>query len=318
MIWEILLLVLGLAALGAGARWLVDGAAQIAVHLGVRTFVVGLTIVAFGTSAPEFALSVISSLAGENSFVLPNVIGSNIANITLVLGIYAIIAPLTIMLSIEKREAWFMAAAVILLALLALDGTVSLTDGVVMLVVFLMYLVLLVRALIVCSPDSNICNEFDQAIHVTRRPWKNVVLIIAGFVALTIGVEATVSGATSIAQQFGVSDFIIGLVVISIGTCLPELTTAVTAARKKESDIVMGNALGTLIFNSLMVVGIGSLFQPITVTGLQMWTGLLPLVLLTPIMLLISRSKKGVGRKEGIALLLIYVVFIGIALAFNQ
>ncbi|WP_019178621.1 calcium/sodium antiporter [Methanomassiliicoccus luminyensis] len=318
MIWEILLLAFGLALLGLGAQWLVDSAAQIAVHLGVRTFVVGLTIVAFGTSAPEFMLSVMSSLSGENAFVLSNVIGSNIANITYVLGIYAIMAPLAIALTIEKREAWFMAAAVILLTLLALDGTISASDGVLMLVAFLFYLVLLVRALIVCAPDSNICTEFDEAIPVTRRPWKNVAIIIAGLVALTVGVEATVTGASSIARQFGVSDFLIGLTVIAIGTCLPEVATAATAARRKESDIVMGNALGSLIFNSLVVVGAGVLFQPIAVTEIQIWTGLLPLVLLSPIVLLISRSKKGLGRKEGVALLLIYAVFIGVAIAFNQ
>jgi ferredoxin len=164
VLWEIPLLVIGLAAFALGARWLVDGAVQIAVYLGVRTFVVGLTIVAFGTSAPEFSMSVISSLGGENSFVLPNVIGSSIANITYVLAVFAIIAPLSIALSIERREAWFMAAAVILLVLLALDSTISFADGLVMLVVLLFYLVLLVRALIVCSPDSNICTEFDEGI----------------------------------------------------------------------------------------------------------------------------------------------------------
>ena len=254
MILEIFLLVLGFAMLVKGADWFVDGTSGIARKLGIPQLVVGLTIVAMGTSAPEAAVSITAALKNNAGIAIGNVVGSNILNILIILGITAVLIPVAIQKSTLWVEIPYMLAVTIVLTLMGLDGRVSRMEGVLLWGLFLIYLAYLFYL-------AKRGTDGKEA--VEESTWKLVTGAIAGGVIVVWGSDITVDAATALAQLMGMSERLIGLTIVALGTSLPELVTSVTAARKGNADIAIGNIVGSNIFNILFVIGTTALIIPV-------------------------------------------------------
>ena len=308
MIVDIIFLVVGLTILILGANWLVEGASSAAAKFGISAFTIGLTVVAFGTSMPEFVVNVLASYSGNSGLALGNILGSNIINIFLVVGVAAIIKPIRVQSSTVRVEIPFSLIAAIVILVLANDmlifGTsaniVSRIDGLIlifMLTVFLYYTFFHAKS-----------DTYAPITEVKNRSSSLSAIMIAGGVAgLYLGGKLIVDSATTIAASFGVSDSLIGLTVVAIGTSLPELVTSAVAAYKGNSDIAIGNVLGSNIFNIFMVLGLSSIISPIDVYSTANID--LLVVCFASIMLfafaLIGPGQK-IDRKEGVLFLLIY------------
>lgn len=253
---HVLLLVLGFVMLVKGADWFVEGAAGIAAKFGIPQLVIGLTIVAMGTSAPEAAVSITAALKGTADITIGNIVGSNILNILVILGVSAVITTLSVGASTVKYEIPFMAAITILLLVLGWSGNVvSFWEGGLLWIVFLAYFVYLYYMA---------KNKKEEPEQKKDRPWWQLILFtIIGLILIVWGSDVTVNAATAIAKFFGLSERFIGLTIVALGTSLPELFTSVMAARKHNADIAIGNAVGSNIFNVLFVVGTSALVTPI-------------------------------------------------------
>ena len=259
----------GLILLAVGAEGLVRGSSSAALRMGVTPLVVGLTIVAFGTGSPEFAVSIGSALEGNSSLALGNVIGSNIANVALILGIAAVIKPLKVRAEIVRREAPIMVVITGLLWLLLYDGQISRIDGVLLTTGAAAY-TFLTYYLSKQKQTKVVEAEFEEAFEPTKQAvWLDVVLIIVGLGMLILGANLLLEGAVTIAKYFGLSEVIIGLTIVAVGTSLPELATSALAARKGEADVALGNAIGSNVLNILAVLGVTALILPISVEGVR-------------------------------------------------
>lgn len=256
---QILLLVLGFAMLIKGADWFVDGASAVAEKLGIPQLIIGLTIVAMGTSAPEAAISISAAVKGSADIAVGNVLGSNIMNILVILGLTAIITPLAVQKSTIKYEIPFVILITIVFGLLGLtDNTIGLLDGIILWGLFIAYLVYL---FFMAKKGNGVEDEADE-----KPKGSMPKLIIFGLVGIGLviwGSNITVDAATSIARMFGMSERFIGLTIVALGTSLPELVTSVTAALKKKADIAIGNIVGSNIFNILFVIGTSALITPV-------------------------------------------------------
>ncbi|MCK2095860.1 calcium/sodium antiporter [Thauera aromatica] len=256
MLQQVLMFVLGLVVLVAGAELLVRGASRLAVSFGVSPLVVGLTVVAFGTSAPEMAVSVGSALAGNPDLAIGNVVGSNIANILLILGISALITPLLVDEQIIRQEIPIMIGVSALLVVMALDGRLSLLESAILFGLVLAYTVFLVvqsrRA------SKGVQDEFETGIPTSTwdRHWSvQLALIAIGLALLVVGADWLVDAAVAFARAFGVSDLVIGLTIVAVGTSMPEIATSIVAALRGQRDIAVGNVVGSNVFNILAVLG---------------------------------------------------------------
>lgn len=268
MLESLLGLLVGLAGLYFGGNWLVTGASRLARSLGVSALVVGLTVVAIGTSAPELLVSVSAALSGSSDIALGNVIGSNIANIGLILGISGLIYPISVHVTLLRREIPIMIMIAFAAYVLLSDGTVSRTDGFMLLaamVAFLTFVVLSARKEQKIKhniPEDEEDVQFDpQSINRARELGR----VVLGIVVLMVGAQFTVDNATSIARAIGISELVIGVTLVAVGTSLPELVTSVMAAFKRESDIAIGNVVGSNIFNLVAILGTTAAIQPINV-----------------------------------------------------
>ena len=253
----IILLIVGFVMLIKGADWFVDGAAGIAARFGIPQLVIGLTIVAMGTSAPEAAVSITAARAGNAGITIGNIVGSNILNVLLILGITATITTVAVQRSTVKWEMPFMHVITIVLAVLGFTGgEIVLWEGIVLWALFLVYLGYLFRMA---------KNGTDEEEEGEMQPlWKQLLMLVVGIVAIVYGSDLTVDNATIIAEMLGMDDRLIGLTIVAFGTSLPELVTSVTAARKGKADIAIGNIVGSNIFNILFVVGTTALITPVT------------------------------------------------------
>jgi cation:H+ antiporter len=309
---NVLLLLVGFVALIVGADKLVDGASNLAQRLGIPNIVIGLTIVAFGTSAPELVVNVYAAVEGSTEMVLGNVIGSNLFNVLGILGICAIIHPLTV-----KNNTTWIEIPLSLLAAVAvwivandvlLDNTtgnlITRTDGLILLLFFAIFLVYNITLSQKTSDDTEI-----EAKHYTYT--KSIVFIILGLAGLVIGGRLIVNSAVSIAQIFGMSERVIGLTIVSIGTSLPELATSVIAVRKKNVDIAIGNVVGSNIFNIFFVLGISTVVNSVPVQDASFIDILLNLAagLLLFVFLFIGNGRR-LERWEGVVFLTIYIAYI--------
>ena len=256
LIIQVVLLVVGFTMLVKGADWFVDGAAGIAVKFGIPQLVVGLTIVAMGTSAPEAAVSITGAMNGAADIAVGNVLGSNILNVLIILGLTGFITNVAIQKSTLLIEMPFMLVITVVFAFLGLnDNNVGFMDGVILWALFLVYL----GYLFVLAKKG--AQEEDEP---EERPvWKLILLAVIGVVIVVWGADITVDAATKIAVAVGMSERFIGLTIVALGTSLPELVTSVTAARKGNSDIAIGNIVGSNIFNILFVIGTSSLIIPV-------------------------------------------------------
>lgn len=294
----------GFLILTLGAEALVRGATTIALRLGITPLVIGLTIVAFGTSAPELAVSVKAALAGNSGIALGNVIGSNIVNIGLILGITALIRPIEVKSEMVKRDIPIMILASMLFWGLLLDGELSLIDGVILLSFMLGYLVFsYFSAKNTNDADGEVIEEGP------KNPLLSLLFIAVGISMLVGGGILFVNGAVDLAKVFGVSEVIIGLTIVAIGTSMPELVTSVLAALKGQSDIAIGNIVGSNIFNILGILGVTAIVYPVSGLGFQSLDFIVMLALAV-IILPFAWTGLRIGRREGATLLIAYLGYL--------
>lgn len=264
MLNAIIFLILGLVLLVYAADYLVKGASQIATDLGISPLVVGLTVVAFGTSAPELAVSIMSAFKGEADLALGNVVGSNIFNVLFILGISALIVPLIVHQQLVRFDVPIMIGASLLLYGVSRDGNISLIDGAALFVLALAYTAFLIRQSRK-EKDAEVITEYETEYgkHGVKPKWaRNIFFIVLGLAGLILGSRWLVEGAVFIARNFGVSELVIGLTIVAAGTSLPEVATSIIAAIKGERDIAVGNVVGSNIFNILVVLGLSSIIAP--------------------------------------------------------
>lgn len=298
-----IMLVFGFVLLVWGADKFVAGASALARRLGVSPLLVGLTIVAFGTSAPELAVSLTAALQGANEIAVGNVVGSNIFNLLVVAGLSAVVCPLVMDRTLLRRD-WpiSLGAAVLLLVFIAPDLTISRIEGVILLVVFALVLGIQIRAAL--KNRDTLESEEDE---ITMPPVMIGVNIVLGLACIIIGGQLAVNGATGIARMFGLSETLIGLTIVAIGTSLPELVTSLVAARKGQNEIAMGNVIGSNIFNVLLILGVSATITPIPVQATSIIDALV-LIGISIVFYLPARRGK-LGRAPGAIMALTYVVY---------
>ena len=302
------LMLLGLVLLAGGGEFLVRGASRLARSLGISALVVGLTVVAFGTSAPELAVGIAATLEGRHDLLLGHVIGSNIANVLLVLGLAAATRAMRVALNLVKFDVPIMIFVVIAFMLIAFSGSITRFAGVGLMLALLAYTCF--TYFLSKREGPFVEKEYEEGVQRTTKPVMDVVLVLVGMAALKFGADFIVLGAERIAEIFEISERIIGLTVVAIGTSLPEVATAVVAARRGQSDIAVGNIVGSNIFNILAVVGVTATVNPISVSPAILIQDGTVMVLATLLMLPILRTGQLVSRKEGFALLTAYAAYI--------
>lgn len=311
--WSFLIMVLGLGLIIYGANILVDGASALAKKYNIPNIVIGLTVVAFGTSAPELAVTSYASLSGNAEIAIGNVVGSNICNILLILGLTSIIYPLDILRNTLLKEIPLSLLAAIILFVMINDqmlgnGTeniLSLSDGIILLsflVIFMYYLLHLAK----------MSNEKDYLVIQNMTTYKSLFFILGGLTLLIVGGKIFVDSASILAVEMGMSKAVIGLTIVAFGTSAPELVTCIVAALKKNTDIAVGNIIGSNIFNVFLILGIGSVISPLqrgNISDIDLY-----ICILASVLLLVARyifGQKRITKWEGVAFVAIYVVYIG-------
>lgn len=300
MLWNGILVIIGFVLLVKGADFFVDGAASVATKFGIPQIVVGLTIVAMGTSAPEAAVSIGSALKGSNGISIGNVLGSNIFNVLIVLGVTACICTLHVKKSVVRVDLPVMlGVSVLLLVIGMVKPDLNYITGIVFWIILIVYIVYL----IIYAKKTN---DSEEEEYKDLPPLKIVIYILGGIVAIVLGSDVAVDGATAIAKLLGVSDRIIGLTIVAFGTSLPELMTSITAARKGNADLAIGNVVGSNLFNILFVLGTTCLIQTVTFSASFLFDGIVGVVAAALLWILVCR-KGELKRFGGALLLLLYV-----------
>ena len=310
----ILFLVIGFVFLVKGADIFVEGSSSIAKKFKVPSIIIGLTIVAMGTSLPEAAVSVTASIANKNALAVSNVIGSNIFNLMMVIGVCAIVTPVAVNKATLKRDFPFSVICAILLLVLGLIGPMSLghADGVIFLILFAGFIGLMIRSAMKASKEGNAVasEEIEAAEEIKIMPvWKSLLFIVIGAVGIIIGGDVVVDSASNIAAKFGMSQTLIGLTIVSVGTSLPELVTSIVAARKNEVDMALGNAIGSNVFNILFVLGIAGAISPMAFLTENV-IDIVILLVFSLIVWLFAWTKKEIKRGEGLIMVLLYVLYV--------
>ncbi len=302
IILNILLLILGFVLLIKGADFFVDGSSSVAKLLKVPSVIIGLTIVAMGTSAPEAAVSITAGIAGSNEIAISNVVGSNIFNMLVVVGVCALIKPFDLDKTILKRDFPInIVCSAVVLVMMIVASALGRLDGVMLLVLMAGYLTILVV--------SALKNREESADEIkTLSPLLSVIYIIGGLVAIILGGDLVVDNATVIAKALGWSETFIGLTIIAIGTSLPELVTSIVASKKGENSLALGNVVGSNIFNLMFILGLSSSISPIAVDARAIANGVLLLVM-TILMYILCITRKKVGRISGAVMVSAYVVY---------
>lgn len=310
-----ILLIVGLVLILLGADALVNGASAVARKYGISEFVVGLTIVGIGTSAPELIVSAISAINGSSDIAIGNVVGSNISNVFMILGITAIIAPISLTKSNLKYDLPIALGVSLLLFVLAYDSiflgkefnVISRWDGLILFAMFVLFMIYSFKSS--ASGDQN--EESAESENGKVNIVKSVLLIVCGLVGLVLGGRLFVNSGSDIARGFGVSDAFIGITVMAVGTSLPELAASVNAAIKKKGQMALGNVIGSNIFNILLILGTSSIIRPLTLGGITMID--MGMMILTTVMIMLSAlliSKKEIKRGVGALFFMIYIAYI--------
>lgn len=304
----IVLLIVGFVFLVKGADLFVEGSSSVAKKLRIPSLIIGLTIVAMGTSLPETAVSVSASMQGNNAVAVSNVVGSNIFNLLVVVGVCAIMTPVAVAKdALVKDIPTSLAAAVLLLGLGV--GVAAMTlgriEGVIMAVLFICY----IATMVITAMKARKAGKAVEEEEIKLLPiWQCIVYIVIGIAGIALGGDWVVDGASTIASAFGISQNIIGLTIVAVGTSLPELVTSVVAARKNEVDMALGNAVGSNIFNILMVLGIASLISPITISMLDVFD-IICIIGVTIAVWIMAWTRKRLDRKEGIIMVAVYAAY---------
>lgn len=310
---EFILLIIGFIFLIKGADIFVEGAASIARKFNVPAMVIGLTIVAMGTSAPEAAVSITSSLAGQNDMSVANVVGSNFFNILMVLGVSSLIAKLPVEKNTIKKDAPFLILVSAMLLLLGANLNISRIEGILFLAVFAYFLIYTVKsAKTVSSKEDIVEGETAVAVEASvaeeiSMP-KTIVVSLIGIVGIVVGGDMVVNSATTIATSFGMSANLVGLTIVAIGTSLPEFVTSIVAIKKGETEIAIGNVIGSNIFNILLVLGLATTINPITISALAL-IDIIFMVSITVLLYLFMKKDNSLVKKHGFVLIALYFVY---------
>ena len=315
MVILVALCLVGFVLLYFGAEWLVKGSSSLARSLGVTPIVIGLTVVAFGTSAPELVVSLISSIQAKSMIAVGNVVGSNICNIALVLGFSALFNPIQSDPSVVRRDIPIMLAISAYLLLLTLNSTLGRIEGTSLFAGVILYTIFNYSlAKKETAGTADIESELEEIGFVAARP-KQILLIAAGIAGVVGGAQIVVDNAVKIMTILGVSEKFIGLTIVAFGTSLPELATSVVAAMRGEMDISIGNLVGSNVFNIMSVLGLASMVRPIPIPGgffeSGLWIDYLVMMLTSFLPWLMMRKDFTVNRRDGIVLLTCYVVYLG-------
>lgn len=306
MVWQIVLLIIGFVMLIKGADWFVDGAAGIADKLHIPQLIIGLTIVAMGTSAPEAAISISASIQGSADIAVGNILGSNILNVLIILGITSIITPLAVQKSTVKYEIPFVIIISIIFALIGLfDNSIGLIDGILLWVLFIAYIAYLFIMTKKGKIQADEPNDEDND-KKPKKVWQLILFGIIGIALVVLGSNITVNAATEIATMFGMSERFIGLTIVALGTSLPELVTSITAALKKNADIAIGNIVGSNIFNILFVIGTSALITPVAYQSQFLVDSIFCIATAMLLLLLVLNKDKKLKRWGGILMLICY------------
>lgn len=316
MILHYTLLIIGFVLLIAGADYLVKGASAIAKKFNISDLIIGLTIVSIGTSAPELAVNILASINGQAGMAIGNVVGSNIFNFLAIIGITAVIRPIPLKSSLIKVEIPFAVLASIALFIVAGDyildgnpGTINRSDGLILLLFFSIFLYYIYLSATKGEVNVNQSNENEKA--KAQPIWLSLIMVVGGIAALIFGGDVIVKHATEIARNWGMSDTVIGLTILAVGTSLPELATSAVAAFKGNSDIAIGNVVGSNIFNIFLILGVSSTIRPLPFERGSMTDVLVAGLSTLLVLYFASRGKrKSINRTEGAILLIIYTGYI--------
>ena len=316
---NIAILLVGFVMLIKGADYFVEGSSAVARKFKIPSIVVGLTIVAMGTSFPELAVSLSAALEGSNEIAVSNVVGSNLFNLLMVLGVCAAISPIEVDKSVMKRDMPFMLIITAALTVMFADfiipwtgvekaaeivGALSRYDAVILLVVFIAYIVYTVRYAL----KNRTSNEEEEVNGKTDNIFLSLVFIIGGIAAIKFGGEFVVNSATEIALIIGMSETLVGLTIVAVGTSLPELVTSIVAAKKGETSLAIGNVVGSNIFNILLILGVSSVISPISVI-MESLLDIGIVTIISVIVFIFCKTNNKLGRKEGAAMISIYIAY---------
>ncbi len=314
---DYILLIIGFVLLIKGADFFVDGSSSVAKILKVPTIIIGLTVVAFGTSMPELSVSVTAALRGSNDLAVSNVLGSNIFNLLVVLGCCALVKPVAAKWSLLKKEFPFSILITVILLLVdsdfsimkILDGNQGFVlgrwAGLLFLILFVLYIYATVKSALRSRAEAK---DMEEEEYKTMSPLKSGIYIVIGLIGIVWGGNLVVDSASNIALTFGWSQTFIGLTIVALGTSLPELVTSVVAARKGENDLAVGNVVGSNIFNILLILGVSSFITPITLDVTAVYDTII-LIIASIIVYVSAISKREIQRKEGILFLVCYFAF---------
>lgn len=311
MLLSCIFVVIGLGLLVYGADVFVVGAASIARLLGMSSFMIGLTVVGFATSAPEMIVGGVSAWNEKTAIAVGNAIGSNITNISLVLAVSIVVVPISFSAKHLKKEFLLMIGSIVIAILLLLDNSLDRIDGVILLLAIILAIYAIVKIAINTKEDQFVKDEYEAEYSHPDTPTKSTIKLLLGLTLLLIGAELLVRGASQIAREFGVSDLIIGLTIVAIGTSLPELAASIASLLKKEADIAIGNIIGSNMFNMLAVLALPALIYPVSIEAAVFsrdFPVMCGLTLLLAIMLFATKKQK-LYRAEGFFLLACFIAY---------
>lgn len=300
---QVLLLIFGIVVVLKSADWLTNGAVGLATKLGISQIVIGLTIVAIGTSMPEFFVSIVSAIKGTPDLAVGNIVGSNIFNVLLIVGVAATVAPIAIQRATVRRDIPIAIVASIMLTFMMLDDNISRIDALILFAAFIAFIWITLRN------SKNDANEKDASTEKVIPTWKSVLFIIFGLVGLVLGSNIFVDNASSLAHGWGISDAVIGLTIVAGGTSLPELATSAVAARKGDSGIAIGNVLGSNVFNILMILGLTGIISQMHIQNIT-YIDMAVMVISMALFWLFSFTKLRVERWEGCVLIACFLGYI--------
>ena len=306
MILNVLFILVGIVLVLWGADRLTDGAVAVAEKMKMPQIVIGLTIVAMGTSMPEFCVSLVSALKGTTDLAVGNIVGSNIFNTLLIVGVSAWVAPMTILKSTVRKDIPFALFASVILLVMCLDGNISRLDAGILFVLFLVFMYVTLKGAKTKDDDTTAKTDSIEDNKKPMATWLSIVWILVGLACLIGGSNLFVEGATKVAEHIGVSEAVIGLTIVAGGTSLPELATSVVSARKGNSGIAIGNVLGSNVFNILAILGVTGVITPMHLQGITM-LDLSMMVVSTLLVWLFSFTKYKIARWEGIVLTIVFI-----------
>ena len=310
IIIQVVLLLVGFVFLIKGSDMFVDGASSIASLLKIPTVIVGLTIVAFGTSAPEAAVSITSSITGNNAMAVSNVIGSNMFNLLMVIGVSALLSELLMEKSVLDQDLPFLVGITVLFAaFIVINWNISSIEGIILLIILAIYLYFVIRN----AMKSSNAQEVEKPKLTTK---KSILFMIIGLIGIVLGGDLVVDSASYIAIAFGMSETLVGLTIVAIGTSLPEFVTSLTALKKGENQLVIGNVIGSNIFNILFVLGASSAISAIPLDS-SMLIDVIFMVVVTVICFIFGKTQDKFDKKEGAILILLFAVYMGFAIWRN-